>query len=65
MTDPIRILTLNSISSVGLKRLPTERYSVGAHLELPDAILVRSHDMHAMQIPAVGTGDRQGWRRHQ
>jgi D-3-phosphoglycerate dehydrogenase / 2-oxoglutarate reductase len=51
MTEPIRILTLNSISSVGLKRLPADRYSVGAQMELPDAILVRSQDMHALQIP--------------
>jgi D-3-phosphoglycerate dehydrogenase len=45
-----RILTLNSISGVGLKRFPAARYVVGANVENPDAILVRSHDMHAMQI---------------
>jgi D-3-phosphoglycerate dehydrogenase len=50
MADPLRILTLNSISPVGLKRLPAERYSVGTHLQSPDAILVRSQDMHAMDI---------------
>jgi len=50
MADPLRILTLNSISAVGLKRLPAERYSVGTHLQSPDAILVRSQDMHAMDI---------------
>lgn len=50
MADPLRILTLNSISPVGLKRLPAERYSVGAHVQAPDAILVRSQDMHAMDI---------------
>ncbi len=50
MADPLRILTLNSISSVGLKRLPAERYSVGTHVRSPDAILVRSQDMHAMDI---------------
>ena len=52
MPEPVRILTLNSISQTGLKRLPGERYSVGTGIESPDAILVRSHDMHAMQIPA-------------
>ncbi len=46
----LRILTLNSISAVGLKRLPAERYSVGTHVQSPDAILVRSQDMHAMDI---------------
>jgi len=52
MAEPLRILTLNNISAVGLKRLPAERYSVGAQMEAPDAILVRSHDMHKMDIPA-------------
>ncbi|HEV8644678.1 MAG TPA: phosphoglycerate dehydrogenase [Burkholderiales bacterium] len=50
MADPLRILTLNSISAVGLKRLPAERYTVGTHVLSPDAILVRSQDMHAMDI---------------
>lgn len=46
-----QILTLNQISSHGLHRLPAARYSVGKSLERPDAILVRSHDMHTMVIP--------------
>jgi D-3-phosphoglycerate dehydrogenase / 2-oxoglutarate reductase len=46
------ILTLNQISSQGLHRFPTSRYTVGKAVEHPDAILVRSHDMHAMRIPA-------------
>ena len=50
MRERLRILTLNSISHAGLKLLPPERYEVGAHLQSPDAILVRSHDMHAMPI---------------
>jgi len=52
MAKPFHILTLNSISSVGLKRFPSARYVVGSHIESPDAILVRSHDMHAMEIAA-------------
>jgi D-3-phosphoglycerate dehydrogenase len=47
-----QILTLNQISSHGLHRLPGARYAVGKAVENPDAILVRSHDMHAMAIPA-------------
>lgn len=47
----LAVLVLNNISSQGLSRLPADRYSVGKHVEHPDAILVRSHDMHAMQIP--------------
>ncbi|MGZ8154445.1 MAG: phosphoglycerate dehydrogenase [Burkholderiales bacterium] len=51
MAEPWRVLTLNSISGVGLKRLPAARYSVGPQMAEPDAILVRSHDMHRMDIP--------------
>jgi D-3-phosphoglycerate dehydrogenase len=47
-----QILLLNNISSHGLARLPHERYVTGKHADRPDAILVRSHDMHAMPIPA-------------
>jgi D-3-phosphoglycerate dehydrogenase len=46
-----RILTLNSISPRGLERLPLERYEVGPDLERPDAVLVRSADMHGIAIP--------------
>jgi len=46
-----RILTLNSISPKGLGRLPPERYQVGPDLERPDAILVRSADMHKVTVP--------------
>jgi D-3-phosphoglycerate dehydrogenase len=47
-----QILTLNQISSHGLHRFPSARYTVGKAVEQPDAILVRSHDMHSMPIPA-------------
>ena len=50
MAEPFRVLTLNSISPLGLNRLPQERYEVGAKIEAPDAILVRSQDMHRMDI---------------
>jgi D-3-phosphoglycerate dehydrogenase / 2-oxoglutarate reductase len=45
-----RILTLNNISARGLERLPRERYEVASGLERPDAILVRSADMHGLPI---------------
>jgi D-3-phosphoglycerate dehydrogenase len=51
MAEPFRILTLNSISALGLKRFPAGRYAVGNHVTEPDAIMVRSHDMHRMDIP--------------
>src|SRR5262245_34057018 len=46
-----QILTLNQISSHGLHRFPNTRYTVGKSIEQPDAILVRSHDMHGMALP--------------
>ncbi|HKA43912.1 MAG TPA: phosphoglycerate dehydrogenase [Burkholderiales bacterium] len=59
--EAFRILTLNSISSVGLKRLPAGLYVCGGQMHDPDAILVRSHDMHAMDITAsVKTIGRAG-----
>jgi D-3-phosphoglycerate dehydrogenase / 2-oxoglutarate reductase len=45
------ILVLNQISQVGLKRFPEKGYKVSKEATHPDAILVRSHDMHAMAIP--------------
>ena len=50
--DHFNILVLNQISHNGLKRLPTERYAVGKDLPHPDAVLLRSADMHTMEIPA-------------
>lgn len=50
MSDPFRILLLNQISATGLKRLPEARYVAGKEITQPDAILVRSADMHAMEI---------------
>lgn len=46
-----KILTLNAISARGLARLP-QSYIVGGDVSDPDAILVRSANMHAMEIPA-------------
>jgi D-3-phosphoglycerate dehydrogenase len=48
-----RILTLNQISAQGLARFPAERYDVGPAVDAPDAIVVRSHDMHATAISAT------------
>jgi len=45
------ILTLNQIADIGLNRLPDTRYTIGKTVEQPDAILVRSHNMHEMAIP--------------
>ncbi len=46
-----KILTLNNISVAGLERFPRDRYEIASEIQHPDAILVRSHDMHGMPIP--------------
>ena len=54
MADPaaFAVLVLNQISKAGLERLPAGRYVTGKDIAAPDAILVRSADMHSMAIPA-------------
>lgn len=47
-----QILTLNAISSHGLKHFPDSHYVVGNEVAQPDAILLRSHNMLKMDIPA-------------
>ena len=63
------VQVLNSISASGLSRLPAERYrvgkgagkGVGQALAEPDAVLVRSADMHSMDIaPSVRAIGRAG-----
>lgn len=51
-TSVYKILTLNNIAKVGLSRLPTERYTIANDIKEPDAILLRSANMHALEIPA-------------
>jgi D-3-phosphoglycerate dehydrogenase len=47
-----KIQTLNNIAAEGLSRLPKDRYEVGPAIASPDAILVRSHAMHDMELPS-------------
>ena len=46
-----KILTLNNISPLGLKHLPAENYQVGPEVKDPDAILLRSFNMHPLDMP--------------
>jgi D-3-phosphoglycerate dehydrogenase len=46
-----KILTLNNISATGLERLPRENYEVASEIAHPDAILLRSYNMHDMELP--------------
>jgi D-3-phosphoglycerate dehydrogenase len=47
-----RVLVLNQVSARGLQRLPAGRFVTGKDIAEPDAILLRSADLHAMPIPA-------------
>jgi D-3-phosphoglycerate dehydrogenase len=47
-----KVLTLNNISVRGLERLPRDRYEVASEIGHPDAVLLRSADMHSMDLPA-------------
>ncbi len=49
---PFRILVLNQVSDTGLQRLPAARYFSGKELADPDAILLRSADLHGSAIAA-------------
>jgi D-3-phosphoglycerate dehydrogenase len=56
-----RILTLNQISVRGLERFPRDRYEVASSLVNPDAILLRSADLHSVEIaPSVLAVGRAG-----
>ena len=46
-----RVHTLNQISAKGLNLFAENRYTIGAQVTEPDAILVRSHNMLEMDIP--------------
>ena len=47
-----RVRTMNKISSLGLDLFPRDKYEVASEIPNPDAILVRSADLHAIDIPA-------------
>lgn len=45
------VLTLNSISEVGLNKLNPKKYVIGNEIADPDGIILRSYDMHQMEFP--------------
>ncbi len=51
MADRISVLVLNQISAGGLSRLPATGFRVGKAQTDPDAILLRSADLHSLAIP--------------
>jgi D-3-phosphoglycerate dehydrogenase len=46
-----RVKTLNNISPKGLTHFPHDRYEVGNDVSHPDALLLRSADLHGADIP--------------
>lgn len=61
MANQFKVQILNQISQNGLKRLPAERYSFSKEIAAPDAVLVRSADMHKLDIaPSVKAIGRAG-----
>jgi hypothetical protein len=65
------ILVINQIAAVGLKRFPAEQYAVVKEADDPEAILVRSQDLHKYEFgPSLAALGRAGagtnnirWRR--
>jgi D-3-phosphoglycerate dehydrogenase / 2-oxoglutarate reductase len=51
VTEKYRVRVLNHISAGGLKRLPWDRFAVSAEVDDPHAILVRSANLHGIEIP--------------
>ncbi|MCU0736022.1 MAG: hypothetical protein MUF20_10960, partial [Methylotetracoccus sp.] len=45
-----KILTYNNISPKGLERLPRQAYEIASEIQHPDAILLRSADLHGVSI---------------
>jgi D-3-phosphoglycerate dehydrogenase len=55
------ILVINQIAPVGLKRLPAEKYAVVKEAKDPQAILVRSQDLHKFEFgPSLRAVGRAG-----
>jgi D-3-phosphoglycerate dehydrogenase / 2-oxoglutarate reductase len=55
------ILVLNQVAQVGLKRFPPEKYSVSKEAKDPEAILVRSADLHKFEFgPSLKAIGRAG-----
>ena len=46
-----KVLTFNKLAEEGLRRLPEERYEVGPDVSDPNAIMLRSHDLHDLALP--------------
>ena len=52
MAEKLEVLVLNQVSQTGLERLPAGRYALVRQSDDPDAVLVRSMDLHRMGFGA-------------
>jgi D-3-phosphoglycerate dehydrogenase len=50
MTAQFKVLILNNVSQNGLKRMPAEHFACSKEVDQPDAILLRSADLHSVEI---------------
>jgi len=48
-----KILTYNNISRAGLDKFPDDQYQVSAQVDSPDAVMLRSFNLHEQDIPAT------------
>ncbi len=56
-----KIQTLNKIATIGLQRFPMDQYEIASEFSSPDAILVRSAQMHDMDFaPSLKAIGRAG-----
>ena len=46
-----KVLTYNNIATVGLERFPRETYEIASEIQHPDAIMLRSFDLHGLAVP--------------
>lgn len=46
-----KVRTFNKLAEEGLRRLPEERYEVGPDVSGPNAIMLRSHNLHDLALP--------------
>ena len=48
LSPEFKIKTYNTISRIGLEKFPPEHYEIGPEIKNPDAILLRSQDLHVL-----------------
>lgn len=47
-----KIQTFNNIAAAGLEQFPRDRYEISSEIDQPDAIILRSFNLHNIDLPA-------------